>query len=73
MHNGLHLDIRIDRSTAIGQSDAALAYESTIVFRKGADTALLWANTLEDASGKASVTIKPDELEDLARIAAPRM
>ncbi len=53
--------------------DAALIYGSTVVFRKGADAALLWANTLEDAGGEASVTIKTDELEDLARIAAPRM
>ena len=41
--------------------------------QKGDEAALLWANTLEDAGGEASATIKPDELEELARIAAPRM
>jgi hypothetical protein len=53
--------------------DDAMIYESTVIFRNGDEAALLWANTLEDAGGEASVTIKPDELEQLARIAAPRM
>jgi len=34
---------------------------------------MLWANTLVDAGGEAAVTVEPDELETLARIAAPRM
>ncbi|NCD18842.1 MAG: hypothetical protein EOL89_02485 [Actinobacteria bacterium] len=51
----------------------AITYGSTAIFRNGDDAGMLWANTLVDAGGEAAVTIEPDDLEALARIAAPRM
>jgi hypothetical protein len=53
--------------------EGGMVYESTAIFRNHGDCGMLWANTLQDAGGEAAVTIKPDELERLARIAAPRM
>lgn len=53
--------------------EGAVIYGATAVFKNGDDCGLLWANTLQDAGGEQSVTIKPDELERLVRIAAPRM
>jgi hypothetical protein len=53
--------------------DGAVVYDTTAIFRNGDDCGVLWANTLQDAAGDASVTISPEELERLARIAAPRM
>lgn len=56
-----------------GVADGAVVYGSTAIFRNGDDAGMLWANTLVDAGGEAAVTVEPDELETLARIAAPRM
>lgn len=56
-----------------GVADGAMVYGTTAIFRNGDDAGMLWANTLVDAGGEAAVTIEPDELEALARIAAPRM
>lgn len=53
--------------------EGGMVYESTAIFRNRGDTGMLWANTLKDAGGDESVTITPEELERLARIAAPRM
>ena len=53
--------------------DGAVVYDTTAVFKNGDDCGILWANTLQDAVGDASVAITPEELERLARIAAPRM
>jgi len=53
--------------------DGAVLYDTTVVFRNGDDCGVLWANTLQDAVGEVSVAISPEELERLARIAAPRM
>ena len=62
---------QIDSSA--GVADGAVVYGSTAIFRNGDDAGMLWANTLVDAGGEAAVTVEPDELETLARIAAPRM
>ncbi|MBN2247167.1 MAG: hypothetical protein JW733_00560 [Coriobacteriia bacterium] len=56
-----------------GVGDGAVVFDSTAVFKSGEDMGVLWANTLQDAGGEQSVTITVDELERLARIAAPRM
>ena len=56
-----------------GVADGAMVYGTTAIFRNGDDAGMLWANTLVDAGGEAAVTVEPDELETLARIAAPRM
>jgi len=56
-----------------GVGDGAVVFDSTAVFTSGEDMGVLWANTLKDAGGEQSVTITTDELERLARIAAPRM
>ncbi|MHB1135736.1 MAG: hypothetical protein ACYCXR_02400 [Coriobacteriia bacterium] len=56
-----------------GVGDGAVVFDSTAVFTSGEDMGVLWANTLQDAGGEQSVTITTDELERLARIAAPRM
>ena len=56
-----------------GVADGAMVYGTTAIFSNGDDAGMLWANTLVDAGGEAAVTIEPDELEALARIAAPRM
>ncbi len=53
--------------------EGGMVYGSTAIFRSRGDSGMLWANTLTDAGGDASVTITPEELERLARIAAPRM
>ena len=56
-----------------GVADGAMVYGTTAIFRNGDDAGMLSANTLVDAGGEAAVTVEPDELETLARIAAPRM
>lgn len=53
--------------------DGAVVYDTTAVFRNGDDCGILRANTLQDATGEASVAITLEELERLMRIAAPRM
>ncbi|MGB4441778.1 MAG: hypothetical protein WBJ62_06090 [Coriobacteriia bacterium] len=53
--------------------EGGMVYESTAIFRNRGDCGTLWANTLQDAGGDEFVTITPDELERLARVAAPRM
>lgn len=54
-------------------ADGAIVYGTTAIFKNGNDMGLLSSMAKQDAAGDESVTITTEELERLARIAAPRM
>ncbi len=54
-------------------ADGAIVYGTTAIFRNGDDMGLLMSMAKQDAVGDEFVTITTEELERLARIAAPRM
>ncbi len=54
-------------------ADGAMVYGTTAIFKNGNNMGLLSSMAKQDAAGDESVTITTEELERLARIAAPRM
>jgi len=53
--------------------EGAFVYGTNAVFKKGGDCGIILANILLDSAGDPVVTLTPEELEKLVRIAASRM
>gem|GEM_PF-4307516 len=53
--------------------DGAVVYETIAVFKSGDDCGIIFANIVQDVVGEQRATLTLEEIEQLVRIAAPRL